>query len=497
MQIQSRMTSAAVGSRRGLGCALAFAVPFTAIGLFALYSGLRVYGKEPNAIAGIIVGGVFTAIGLIMIGAALFGSKAAARQGELKAQYPDKPWMWRDDWARGVINDSNKASSVGLWFFAIVWNGFSFPVAILSRRQFPAGEWLPYLIFLFPLVGVFILIGAIYNTLRAMKFGTSQCHLERVPIVPGRSFRGHIVLNSEASPADGYRVRLSSLRYTTTGTGKNRSTSERQLWDTQVVVPEAAAMRSPMGTRIPFQFATPPDAQVTDERNSNDRYVWKIAATAELPGVDYFAQFDVPVFQTGEVADGTEFTAYEEKHRAEAARLTIKAASGVVTTPLPGGGDEYRIDPKKTFMGVIQSIIFLGVWNGAIAAMIHFQAPWGIPAVFIVLDLLFLAAMFNYYFVKSAISVDRSGVRVRRYVVGSGSTKTYPADSIASIDGTTPGQSSKTFGVTLKLHDGTTTILSTALPDRESADIVAAKMMASLRGGTAGRRPVSSELPSS
>jgi hypothetical protein len=51
---------------------------------------------------------------------------------------------------------------------------------------------------------------------------------------------------------------------------------------------------------------------------------------------------------------------------------------------------------------------------------------------------------------------------------------------IASIDGTTAGANSKSFGVTLKLRDGDTQLLGTNLPDRENADTVAAKMMADL-----------------
>jgi hypothetical protein len=42
------------------------------------------------------------------------------------------------------------------------------------------------------------------------------------------------------------------------------------------------------------------------------------------------------------------------------------------------------------------------------------------------------------------------------------------------------GQNSTAFGITLKFSDGTSRLLGGFLPNRESADVVAAKMMADL-----------------
>lgn len=481
MQNQSLTGQPVAGKRSSMGCFLAIALSVLAIGLWAVFTGIRQYGKQPNAIVPVIFGAIFSLVGLGLVIGARYGASASAKLDELKARNPDKPWMWRDDWARGVIRDSNKAGTFGIWIFTALWNAISFPIAWMATRHLTGEERLPYLILLFPLAGIFLLIGAIYQTLRSMKFGTSECHLERVPIVPGRAFRGHIALNTQAEAPAGYRVRISSLRYVSTRSGKHQQTVEHQLWDAQIVVPQSAAMRSPAGTRVPFQLAAPPDAHVTDESKFSDRYIWRIAVTAELPGVDYFAQFDVPVFHTGEPTDGSEFAAFEARHRSEAARHEIAPASGVRIARLPNGGEEFHIEAKKTFGSVVQSLLFLLVWNAAIVAMIHFEAPWGFPAFFIAIDLLLLIGTVNFFFGKTTISVDTAGVRVHKKIFGPGSTTTYEADSIASIDGTAPAQNSKTFGLTMKLTDGRTRTLSSQLPDRDSADTVAAKMLADLR----------------
>jgi hypothetical protein len=212
-----------------------------------------------------------------------------------------------------------------------------------------------------------------------------------------------------------------------------------------------------------------------------NRYVWRLSAEAELPGVDYGAVFDLPVFATGEEVDGSEFAAFQQHHRGEAARQQVAPASGVEITRLPSGGEQFRIHAHKTAGGVFGGLLFLLLWNAAIAAMIHFDAPWGFPAVFILLDALFIVSSIDYFFGRSTIEVDPRGVRVRKQWLGMGSSeRSYDSASVASIEGVTAGANSKSFGVTLKLNDGKTRLLGTNLPDRESADTVAAKMMADL-----------------
>jgi hypothetical protein len=51
-------------------------------------------------------------------------------------------------------------------------------------------------------------------------------------------------------------------------------------------------------------------------------------------------------------------------------------------------------------------------------AMIHFEAPWGFPAVFIAIDLLIIVASVDYFFGRSTIEVDGSGVRLRKQWLG-------------------------------------------------------------------------------
>jgi hypothetical protein len=463
------------------GCLIAFGSMFFLSGLIALIASARQYSTKPDAIVGIIVGSVFTLVGGGLVVGVLFGASSMRRTEARKAQYPAQPWMWREDWANRAIRDSNKGAAIGIWIFAVIWNAISFPIAWKVTPELSRDNLMPLLVYLFPLVGIILLITAIYLTFRAAKFGTSICHLDRTPLVPGRAFRGDLEVRTDATPANGYRLRLALINAVTTGRGKNRSTHENLLWDSETLVESAALLRSPMGTRVPFQFAIPPDSHPCDDTVSDNRFFWRLSADADLPGVDYNAQFELPVFATGEAVDGSEFAAFEQRHRSQALRQQVAPTTGVEITRLPAGGEQYRIHAKKTAGGVIGGLIFLALWNAAIGAMIHFGAPWGIPAFFILLDLLFIASMFDYFFGRSTIEVDKSGVRVRKQWLGwSPGIATYETASIESIDGTAASPNSKTYGITLKRNDERPVILASSLPDRESADAVAAKMMADL-----------------
>jgi hypothetical protein len=420
---------------------------------------------------------------LILVLAVVYGFNVQKSRTATQAAHPQEPWLWRDDWARGAIRDSNKGTTIGIWAFAIVWSALVFPITWIAYPQMSHEGSKAILILIFPLAGVILLFSAVYLTIRSMKFGTSICHLQGLPIVPGRMFRGEIELTTDLVPPAGYRLRLVLVNVITSRNRRHsNSTIQRLVWDSEVLIDSAMAMRSPMGTRIPFELATPPDAHPTDDRDMYNRHVWRLTASAQLPGVDYNAQFELPVFRTGPAVDGSEFAAFQERHRNAAARQELPPESGVRITKLPKGGEEFRIEVPKTFGSVFRTLLFLVLWNAAIVAMIHFGAPWGFPAVFLVLDLLIVFGTIDYFLGRSTIEVDPSGVRVRREWAGKAMrSRSYDAASIQLIEGTTAAENSAAFGVTLKLRDGTSQAIASYVPDRETADAVAAKMMVDLR----------------
>ena len=65
---------------------------------------------------------------------------------------------------------------------------------------------------------------------RLRRFGVSRFELETRPAAIGRSLSGTVQAPLTLTPTDGFRVVLSCIRRVTTGSGDDRSTSERILW---------------------------------------------------------------------------------------------------------------------------------------------------------------------------------------------------------------------------------------------------------------------------
>ncbi len=184
--------------------------------------------------------------------------------------------------------------------FALVWTLISGVIAATILRQ-PGGLGEFFFVLLFPLVGMLLVGVGVYMLLRRRRFGIPVLELATLPGVPGETFAGLVRTRATIDPEGGFRVRLQCLRQQQTGSGKNRRTDETTLWEHEEVMPGAA--RRADGIAIPVAVPLPPDARETDERDSTDKVIWRLEVAAALPGVDFKAQFEVPVFRALPRAD--------------------------------------------------------------------------------------------------------------------------------------------------------------------------------------------------
>jgi hypothetical protein len=281
-------------------------LPFAGAGINLMLLGIRAFQRhEANAIAPLLAGVLFTTISVSIFAGVLVATRNAARAAALQAGAPDQPWLWRPEWSTRRIPDRRGATPVVLWAVSIFWNVVTIPVGFVLIKQWMTQPNPILLVFLlFPLVGVGLIIGAIYTTLRRLKFGQSICTIDRVPIVPGDSFHGEIEMRGDAVPEGGYRLLLICVHRVTTGSGKNQSTRETPLWQAENRITAASVMRlATGGVRIPFTLTVPSEARATDLRKSRDQIVWRLDASAEMPGIDFAASFELPVFTPATTAD--------------------------------------------------------------------------------------------------------------------------------------------------------------------------------------------------
>lgn len=230
---------------------------------------------------------VFVLVGAAGLGWVVFGRSDTSPV----AAASDAPWSRRPDWAAGQIKSSNKSTMIGAWVFAGLWNSISWIIAIVfqtaAREEGTHDAWF---VWFFPAIGIALLVWAIRATARWRKFGEATLELAGPCGAIGGVLAGRLQLGRFVQPDDGFRLTLRCVRRVTTGSGKNRSTHESELWQTE--------QRVAGGTdTMAVQFYIPPDCEESSDENPNSRVIWRLDVKAKVPGVDYLAQFEVPVFR--------------------------------------------------------------------------------------------------------------------------------------------------------------------------------------------------------
>lgn len=467
------------GGRVAVGCVSAISLPFLVFGALTIREGAgKVMADETQGWFIIVAGVAFAGMAVGLIAAASYGVRHAAHEATLRQQSPDKPWLWREDWSHGYAREmGTTAGMVAFWLFALIWNAVALPAGFIGWREYQNGNLKALLIAIFPVAGACLLVAAVVMTLRRQRYGKVVCHFEGLPLALGHTIRGDVELKTNLEPGEGFVVRLVCVNAVTTGSSRSRSTTENILWDEQKVVPVAATMRSPVGTRVPFDFVPPPDAPVTDGRNMNNKTFWRLSIYADVPGFDLDSSFELPVFAVGappEQGEKGEFVTYAEAHRALAALRELDRRSGVRVTETPDG-EEYQVKSNPTFSGVMSLLIFLALWNGAMWAMVRFEVPIFLTIVFGIFDLALVYGMFDYLLGHSTIRANREGVGYRRSIFITGKMIQVAATDVDRVTGHADSKNNN-FSVELKRRDGKRNDIARFLRTRADADTVAAKI---------------------
>jgi hypothetical protein len=458
--------------RVGSGCIAVFMLPFLAAGLLVIATGLREYSRGASTqqwLVPIFAGVAFTTFALGFAAMPLYAIRRT-RADAVALQ-------------EGVIVDRSAATGVMLLIFAIIWNAISFPIAFIAPHSRDIPPWALALVVLFPIIGVILVIAAVYQLLRRHKYGASRLMLDHLPVATGTTFRGDIDTRVQQAPASGFALRLVCIRRVVTGSGRNRSTREDILWADEQTVSSGAAMRNPLGTRIPFSFTIPDEARPTDERNASDCIVWRVAAKAEMPGIDYAADFQFPVVSTGEHPHAPrEFVV----PAASAASWVPSAESHIAITPLPEGGEEIVVSTHSRPSEVFGMLFFTVIWYGFVAIMLAVHAPVIFPILFGLFGLIVLFAIFDSLFGRSIIRTSRTALTLRRaYPFGLGTSRSIEPSQIESISSNfalASQSASSMYTVDVTLTGGEHVQAAKAIRERSDAEILAARVRAYTRG---------------
>ena len=354
------------------------------------------------------------------------------------------PWMARSKWRTPVQSTQARLSLAGLSVGILLGGGAAFfPLRDLADSiayavPMAPGDWwwAPLLIG----TGMALALVGMPQVARACRFGHTTLELRTHPGRLGRRLEAivHTSIPPEQSPEDSFDVHVKCSRHS------SEYDYEKVKWEeTKAVRPRSTAG----GTlTLPVAFTLPGHLPETTLQQST-RIVWTLSVHGDMPGIDYKARFEIPVFAPDEEDDRTPGTDVDDARRAatlseptvtEGRPSSRPSSHRTLTTEriamrrLPGGGVRFRFGPGgalfATFLfggfSVLSGVIGLALLgDGQIfAGLLSFLFAFGMG----------FAALGNQF--KSAeVAVKDGCVEVQTHLPWSTEEHTLRADELADV----------------------------------------------------------------
>jgi hypothetical protein len=343
-----------------------------------------------------------------------------------------EPWQRREDWATGWLasDTGGRAPVVFLWLFTLVWNAMSWLALIETLRGNATGstELAP----IFPALGLGIFALAVYVTLQHRAWGRSRLELLTRPGVLGGPLRSILHASPTLARAEALEV---SVDCTGAEPGEGKIRLVKHLWHHEERVPRA---RFEVGeeTRVPLEFRLPYGLPESDPRRSGDDAVWSLRVHAKVPGVNYEARFELPVFRTSESSP------QEEGSRVEAPSLRVTPGSGAVPAlpdskirvrPYGIGGREFVFGMLRNPWIGLFTLVFSFFFCGFVALIVYAEGPAFFLVAFTLATLLLAYSSLDTLFAITRVRAERGRIRVRHGPFGIGPTRTVQLHEIERI----------------------------------------------------------------
>src|SRR5882672_9681997 len=471
---------------RGASLFLAlFGLPFLGAGLFFIYAQLAGSGNFGSTILGVMIGLVLAVIGAGLIYAAIGGYGRLKKQAAIEESNPLSPWLWRTDWASRRAESLNKKREITYWVTCIFCNMILLPVAGgLVPKMARTGDPRAFLLLGFGFIGVILLANAIRATIRHRRFGNTYFEFNALPFSPGDRVGGRIHLKLETQAQHGIDLRFSCVRRVVTGSGDSSTTREAVLWQAEQNVPSGAVGPGPLGRMIPVDFALPAETYVTNHDDPNDQVLWLLHVQADVPGVDYADDFELPVFRSAASAEPARDSQSQAVSGADAfgsptapgdsdSSAVAQPARTEVIVSMHSGGTEFYFPPFRNPGRALGLLVFTLIWSGVVY-FLYAHAPLFFFIVFGLFDLLLVYGVLHVTLGSARIGVANGEILSRTGILGLGSTRRIQASDVASIVPVVSmqqggGSGSALYAIRLRAKNGRKYTLADEIDSRQEA----------------------------
>jgi hypothetical protein len=456
-------------------------------GAFLTANPANVHG---NPMVAVLLCGVFVLVGGGIVYAAIYGNRKLKEQAAAQQSAPDSPWLWQKDWAVSRAESKDLSNATGPWLLAGVLAFISLTLVALTAHapSRNSGPTLPLALgFCVPVI---VLAGvALRATIRRKRFGKTYFEFASLPFSPGKTLKGSIHLRFNTSARHGIDLTLSCVRQVITGAGKNRSVNRIVLWQSQANVPQQALTPGPMGdAAIPVSFVVPSDAYETNHDQPNDQVLWLLHAQADVPGVDYKDDFEVPVFRLTPASATVPVTNFGDSQpeaapafQSDASDVAAPENPKVVVSTGPTGGTEFYFPPFRNPIRALVLVLITVAFSALAFGLHSVKAPWFITVVFGLISLSLAYGVVQSTLGSSRVDVGGGKLRVSRALLGVSSTREFPFAEVDKILAVMSGQQGTnlnhaSYSLRLQTKNGKKITLADSIDSRQEARWVAAQL---------------------
>jgi len=393
----------------------------------------------------------------------------------------EQVWLNNKKWASNRIKSSANLTLIVLWCFAAIWNAITLPLwfqltDILAKAQ---QDPLAYIAFLFPLVGLYLIVFAINASKEKLQFGDTPLTMDPFPGSLGGHVGGRIETNIPYTGQTDSQITLQCVHSYVSGSGKDRSRRESIEWQNTGV---CHLDNSAKGTVFKFRFNLPDDLPESDTgKKSGSYYFWRVSLASSQGSQPLNRNFVIPVFSTQTLSRSIHQGTESNHATLDAAEAGIESVADI--RPLEEGGIEIWYPPfQRPGIGISMTLMGLFFIGAGVVMGIN-NAPLFMAVIFALVGGLIELMGLHYLSKSLLVSATADGIQAKRFFFG------YPARTweldIENFEGfeikqsgtMQSGSSTKVFyNLQARSRDGTTFTVAERHTSRPEIELIKDKL---------------------